>query len=129
MDQAVENPPAGEKLRIDRTTMVKLVDDLERHALVERRRDPNDRRAYALSLSANGQAMLPEISQHAIEVEHMSLASLEQAEIKQLFQILLKLLKEIAGDDLTPAEVWVIQNVPYVESPTLFFVYLVLKRV
>ncbi|MEJ2149847.1 MAG: MarR family winged helix-turn-helix transcriptional regulator [Chloroflexota bacterium] len=83
----------GEKLRIDRTTMVKLVDDLEKQDLVERRRDPHDRRAYALSLSEKGREMLPEISRRAVEVERASLASLKQDEIRQLFRILLKLVK------------------------------------
>ncbi len=83
----------GETLRIDRTTMVRLVDELEAQNLVERHRDPNDRRAYALSLSEKGQAMLPEISQRVVETEKASLASLEQDEIRQLFRILLKLLR------------------------------------
>ena len=34
----------GERLGIDRTTMVQLVDELERRGLVERKRNPNDRR-------------------------------------------------------------------------------------
>lgn len=43
---------------IDRTTMVSLVDGLERHGLVERTRDPSDRRKYAIELTAEGQALL-----------------------------------------------------------------------
>ena len=77
--------------------MVKLVDELEQLELVERHRDPNDRRAYALSLSAKGSALLPEIGQEAVESEHASLASLDQAEVRQLFHILLKLLKAQRG--------------------------------
>lgn len=83
----------GEKLRIDRTTMVKLVDKLEEMSLVERHRDPNDRRAYALSLSEQGHHILPEISQRVIELEKSSLSKLEKVEIQELFRILLKLLK------------------------------------
>ena len=44
------NPMGGEKLAIDRTTMVGLVDELEGRRLVERRRDLEDRRRYALAL-------------------------------------------------------------------------------
>ena len=36
----------GEHLGIDRTTMVQLVDELEQRGLVERKRNPNDRRSY-----------------------------------------------------------------------------------
>ncbi|MGB1287694.1 MAG: MarR family transcriptional regulator, partial [Aggregatilineales bacterium] len=82
----------GEKLQIDRTTMVKLVNDLEKHNLIERERDARDRRAYVISLSRDGGSLLPRISQRAVKAEKTSLAQLEQSEIKALFQILLKLL-------------------------------------
>jgi len=47
----------GEHLGIDRTTMVQLVDGLEAKGLVERQRNPADRRSYALTLTPAGTAM------------------------------------------------------------------------
>lgn len=44
----------GEELGIDRTTVVELIDDLERKGVVERRRNPVDRRSYLLTLTAKG---------------------------------------------------------------------------
>src|SRR6266540_2551035 len=44
----------GEVMRIDRTTMVALIDDLERAGHVDRTHNPNDRRAYALAATAAG---------------------------------------------------------------------------
>jgi DNA-binding MarR family transcriptional regulator len=44
----------GEQLRIDRTTMVSLIDALERAGYVKRERNPDDRRAYAITLTAAG---------------------------------------------------------------------------
>ena len=44
----------GEQLGIDRTTVVELIDELERQGVVERRRNPADRRSYALHLTARG---------------------------------------------------------------------------
>jgi DNA-binding MarR family transcriptional regulator len=44
----------GERLRIDRTTMVALIDDLERAGYVKRERNPADRRAYVITLTAAG---------------------------------------------------------------------------
>src|SRR5215203_374552 len=44
----------GEVMRIDRTTMVALIDDLERAGHVDRTRNPEDRRAYALVATASG---------------------------------------------------------------------------
>lgn len=47
----------GEQLGIDRTTMVELIDDLERQGAVVRRRNPADRRSYALSLTSRGKVV------------------------------------------------------------------------
>jgi DNA-binding MarR family transcriptional regulator len=44
----------GERLRIDRTTMVALIDDLERAGYVKRDRNPDDRRAYVRTLTPAG---------------------------------------------------------------------------
>jgi DNA-binding MarR family transcriptional regulator len=43
---------------IDRTTMVAVVDELERLGAVRRRRDERDRRAYALELTPAGRRLL-----------------------------------------------------------------------
>src|SRR5579864_430262 len=44
----------GEQLGIDRTTMVEIVDELERQGIVRRERSANDRRSYAVTLTASG---------------------------------------------------------------------------
>jgi MarR family transcriptional regulator, lower aerobic nicotinate degradation pathway regulator len=44
----------GEVMKIDRTTMVNLIDELERAGHVDRTRNPEDRRAYALAATAAG---------------------------------------------------------------------------
>lgn len=44
----------GDQLGIDRTTMVELIDELEKKGAVVRRRNPADRRSYALSLTPKG---------------------------------------------------------------------------
>src|SRR5712692_7196735 len=47
----------GEQLGIDRTTIVELIDELERQGVVVRRRNPADRRSYALSLTPRGRTV------------------------------------------------------------------------
>jgi DNA-binding MarR family transcriptional regulator len=44
----------GDHLGIDRTTMVQLVDELERRGFVERQRNPVDRRSYAVTITEAG---------------------------------------------------------------------------
>ena len=52
----------SELLSVNRTIMVKLIDALEQDGLVERRRDPADRRSYALKLTTAGRAALNELA-------------------------------------------------------------------
>ena len=47
----------GEHLGIDRTTMFELIDELEQKGVVVRRRNPADRRSYALSLTPRGRTV------------------------------------------------------------------------
>lgn len=44
----------GEQLGIDRTTVVELIDQLEKKRVVERRRNATDRRSYLLTLTPKG---------------------------------------------------------------------------
>lgn len=53
----------GEILQIDRTTMVAVIDELEKIGYVERRRDPADRRAYRVDLTPAGQTARQELRQ------------------------------------------------------------------
>jgi len=46
----------AERLRVNRTLMVAVADELERRGYVERERDPADRRAYALHITPEGEA-------------------------------------------------------------------------
>jgi DNA-binding MarR family transcriptional regulator len=48
----------GQVLRIDRTTMVAIVDHLERLGFVARRPQPDDRRSYQVQLTTAGSAAL-----------------------------------------------------------------------
>jgi DNA-binding MarR family transcriptional regulator len=50
----------GELMGLNATRMVFLVDELEERGLVERRRNPADRRSYALYLTEQGRAKLSE---------------------------------------------------------------------
>jgi DNA-binding MarR family transcriptional regulator len=55
--QALSQQAIADALRIDRTTMVSLIDDLERMRLVRRERNPADRRAYTIRLTAKGREL------------------------------------------------------------------------
>lgn len=81
----------GETLRIPPNRMVTLVDDLERKGLIERRTHPDDRRAYAVSLTEAGSATLGRAFEAAFAVEAQTCAPLDPQEREQLLGLLRKL--------------------------------------
>ena len=80
----------GERLRIDRTTVVALTDDLEKAGLLERRRGA-DRRAFSLHLTEAGDKHLGELKNVVDEVHSEFLEPLSFAEQAMLRDLLLKL--------------------------------------
>jgi DNA-binding MarR family transcriptional regulator len=75
-------------LGIHRSAVVALVDDLEDRGLAERRRDPVDRRAYALYLTPRGRKLLAELERAAEEDEAELLTALDASERRQLISLL-----------------------------------------
>jgi DNA-binding MarR family transcriptional regulator len=81
----------GERLRIDRTTMVALIDDLERAGYVTRERNPNDRRAYVITLTPAG-VKAQKRAEDAIDAGAVDFfARLSERDRKQLHQLLQRL--------------------------------------
>jgi DNA-binding MarR family transcriptional regulator len=78
----------GALLGVDRTTMVALIDHLEKLRAVERRRDAKDRRVYALRLTAKG-TLLAQKGAHALEkAESHLLATLPRSDRDRLRKLL-----------------------------------------
>lgn len=81
----------GAMLRIPPNRMVALVDDLERKGLIERRSHPEDRRAYAVSLTEAGRSTLAKAFAAAVSVEADICSPLDDEERTQLLGLLTKL--------------------------------------
>jgi DNA-binding MarR family transcriptional regulator len=93
---ASEGPLSQQALSViqgcDRTTMVAVVDKLESGGLVVRRRNPLDRRAYALEITAEGRRALDQADELVSKVERDFLAPLTAAERRTLIDLLQRLL-------------------------------------
>lgn len=93
-DPALSQRAVSGALGLDATTMVTLIDDLERQALVHRERDPSDRRRYCLQVTTTGQRTL-----------RRALDAIEDAQ-RELFEPLTvdetATLQELAGRVLAP---------------------------
>jgi DNA-binding MarR family transcriptional regulator len=78
-------------LGVNATRMVFLVDELEKLGLVERRRNPDDRRSHALYLTEQGRAALDQVRAVAAEHEKQMSAGLTSAERGELIGLLHRL--------------------------------------
>src|SRR5262249_27967909 len=81
----------AELLGVNPTRMVFLTDELEKLGLIERRRNPADRRSHALYLTEAGTAMLARIREVTRTHEAAITASLSGAERDQLIALLQRL--------------------------------------
>ena len=86
---------------VNRSIMVKLVDDLEQHGWVIRRRSTQDRRSYALEVTARGHDVLVEVNDELDRAEALLTASLDEDERDRLCGYLRLLLDD---DELVNAE-------------------------
>jgi DNA-binding MarR family transcriptional regulator len=80
----------ADTLGIDRSQLVGLLDHLEERGLVERRRDPNDRRRQMVSLTASGHGQLARFRKMVRRIEDEFLAPLSEDERTALHKLLLK---------------------------------------
>jgi DNA-binding MarR family transcriptional regulator len=87
----------GRGLLIDRTTMVGVVDDLERLGLVVRATDPDDRRAYRVELTGRGRTRLVRATGAVARAERSLLAGLSADEQGQLRALLRRVAAQQGG--------------------------------
>jgi DNA-binding MarR family transcriptional regulator len=80
----------GSAMKIDPSTMVSLVDQLERAGLVKRRPRPEDRRAREILITPKGRRTLQRARELAEEVEGEVLQGLSPGERRQLVTLLQK---------------------------------------
>ena len=78
----------GEVMKIDRTTMVALIDDLERAGHVDRTRNPEDRRAYALAATASGKRVQGKAATLMKQVYDETLSPLSAEDRRELRRML-----------------------------------------
>jgi DNA-binding MarR family transcriptional regulator len=86
--EGISQQAIAERLRIPPSRMVAFVDALEQRGLVERRPNPDDRRARALYLTNKGRTLLESAFKLASQLERRLCAPLDASERERLLGLL-----------------------------------------
>lgn len=88
-------------LNIEHSSLVRLLDGLERDGLIERRLDPEDRRGKKVYLSILGEELLTEMLNARRRILEPMTGRLDDSEMQSLFNLLEKMMPAIVigGDD------------------------------
>lgn len=82
----------GQMLMLDPNNCVLLLNDLDQHGFVERKRDPEDRRRHIVEITPEGRRALEEAEAKLEALEDEVLGNLSPAERSQLHGLLAKAL-------------------------------------
>jgi MarR family transcriptional regulator for hemolysin len=101
-NEGVSQARLAEVSEVDPMTMVRIVDRMEADGLLERRPDPEDRRARCLFLTAKGRSLLDEVWRLAEETRAEVFAGVARADREVFMKVLEQLHRNAGGlEELT----------------------------
>jgi DNA-binding MarR family transcriptional regulator len=92
--EAISQRQLGQRLGLDKSTMVRILDELERLGLASRLRTEHDRRAYTIQLTPRGRERAHEADKIAAALGNDLFGWLDPAEREQLVASLTKIAEK-----------------------------------
>lgn len=104
--QGINQRSLAEIVELDNVTLSRHIDRLERDGWLERRADPDDRRAWCLFLTDASEPMLEKMETLAVETQAEAMKGLSEAERAQLADMLIRIKANITPgvDETQPRE-------------------------
>jgi len=107
-DGPISQQRLSQRIRMDPATMVDVIDSLEASNHIVRRRNPQDRREYALHTTARGKALLARAERAIEAAEQETFADLDATEAAVLMRLLGRIAhpsrtQELATDEAVDA--------------------------
>lgn len=93
----------AELLEVEPITTCRMVDRLEIAGLVERRRDPNDRRAWKIHLTDAAMPLIDKLKERAAALNAVALAGLGERDQAEFIRMLDIIRQNISSD---PSDMW-----------------------
>ena len=94
--EGLQQGELAELLEVEPITLCRMIDRLEEAGLVERRRDPSDRRAWNLYLTDKARPLIGQLQAIAEEVFAAALADLPDAVVERLSETLLRVRSNLS---------------------------------
>lgn len=85
----------AELTSVERSTLSRLLDEMENAGALRRRADPEDSRSINVSLTASGRALLEGTTEWALEVERDILRGMSSAEVQLLRRLLVRMFDNV----------------------------------
>jgi MarR family transcriptional regulator, transcriptional regulator for hemolysin len=90
-NEGIQQVDLAELLEIKPITLARLLDKLQENGLIERRRNPDDRRAFRLFLTRQSQTLLKKILDIGTATRVDANRHISAADLKKLFSVLSRL--------------------------------------
>jgi MarR family transcriptional regulator for hemolysin len=87
----------ADQLRVDKTSIVRVIDYLSKTGFIKRKINPEDRRQHLLELTSKAKAVMPEIESCVEEMNGLALKGFTEKEKKQYYEMLDRIYCNLSG--------------------------------